>query len=302
MITGSHNAVITWGRILRISLLPTALADICAGFALGALSNGELRIELLLFVSSACIYHGSMALNDWADREEDKAQRPDRPLARGLVQPNQVLSAAAALISLGVALAAILSIPLGAWMAGIASLAVGYNIWLRGRLSGPLSLGVCRGMHLAAPIMLVAPDTASDHAPLLIGYGLYVFTLSSLARIEAAPTAELKQTPRTLLFAIAAAFAVPLMWASAELDLIRRLFVTVLAAGGALTLVKTTRPPGPWTPDRVQRCVGVALRLLLVYTAAAALTGLSPYAWFAALLILAGYPLAHGLRKVFPPT
>lgn len=302
MISDNNNALVTWGQVLRISLLPTALADILAGFALAGLSRGEFRIEALLFLSSALIYHGSMALNDWVDYKEDCELRPERPLPRGLIQPMDALRAAGALILVGISLAATLSLPLGTWMAGIASLAVGYNVWLRGKFSGPLSLGVCRGMHLAAPIILLAPDSVGDHAPLLIGYGLYVFALSSLARLETKTSSELKATPRILIGAIAAAFSAPLLLVAVELDAFRGTAVSLLAVLGAGALLKAALPSGEWTPARVQAAVGISLRLLLVYTAATALTGPQPYAWVAAPVILAGYPLAHGLRKVFPPT
>lgn len=302
MITENNNAVVIWGQVLRISLLPTALADIFAGFALAGLSRGEFRIEALLFLSSAFIYHGSMVLNDWADYEEDCVHRPERPLPKGLIEPTEALRVAATLILVGVVLAATLSLPLGAWMAGIASLAVGYNIWLRGKFTGPFSLGVCRGMHLAAPIILLAPDSVSGHAPILIGYGLYVFTLSSLARLETRTSSELKATPQILIGVIAVAFSAPLLLAAGELDPLRRTAVTLLALAGAAALIKAALPGGEWTPARVQAAVGISLRLLLVYTASTALTGPQPYAWIAAPLILAGYPLAHGLRKVFPPT
>jgi len=301
-MTPSQSAAVHWGQLLRVSLLPTALADILAGFALGSLSRGQLQIEWPLFVSSVCIYHGSMALNDWADFKEDSEHRPHRPLPSGRIKPGAALWTAVAMISGGVLIAASLSLPLGAWMLGIASLAIGYNIWLRGRLSGPLSLGMCRGMHLAAPVILIAPGELAQHSLLFVGYGVYVFTLSSLARMETSTTAELKQTPRSLIFVIAAAFAAPLLWAASDLDSIRRGLVTVFSVVGAGALVRHAIGGAAWTPARVQACVGVSLRLLLVYTASCALTGLPPYAWIAAPLILAGYPLAHGLRKVFPPT
>jgi hypothetical protein len=219
----------------------------------------------------------------------------------GLALPAEALAAGVTLILAGVVLACTLSIPLGAWMAGVATLAIGYNVWLRGPITGPLSLGICRGMNLAAPIILVAPGCALEHAPLLLGYGLYVFSLSSLARLETRTASELNLKPRLLLLGIAVSFSAPLLFTARGLDATRFTLVSLLAVAGAWALVTSALKEG-WTPARVQASVGIALRLLLVYTAAASLTGLTPYAWFAAPLILSGYPLAHGLRRVFPPT
>ena len=70
----------TWGRLLRLSLAPTAIADVvCGGVLSGSAGHAGLDIFRLV-LASLCIYHGGMALNDWADREEDARVRPDRPL------------------------------------------------------------------------------------------------------------------------------------------------------------------------------------------------------------------------------
>ena len=78
--------------------------------------------------------------------------------------------------------------------------------------------------------------------------------------------------------------------------------VACLALGGAFILLRRSVGSADWTPARVQASVGTALRLLLIYPAACALTGGGTYRFTATALILLGYPIAHSLRKVFPPT
>ena len=145
------------------------------------------------------IYPGAMALNDWADSQQDASTRPERPIPSGLVGRNTVLAVALTMIVGGVAIAASIDLRLGIWMAGIASLAVGYDLWLRGPLLGPLTLGACRALHMGAPIVLLSYSSLSEHWPILVGYGAYVFSLSCLARMEELPAAQLGKKPLVLV-------------------------------------------------------------------------------------------------------
>ena len=79
-----NATVAAWGKLLRVSLAPTAVGDVLAG---SVLATGGLRAPgavLTLVAASLCVYHGGMALNDWADRVEDaefgreRAARPRR--------------------------------------------------------------------------------------------------------------------------------------------------------------------------------------------------------------------------------
>ena len=155
---------------------------------------------------------------------------------------------------------------------------------------------------MAAPALWLAPERLMDYWYLPAGYGAYVFSVSRLARLEEKTAEELGSAPSRMIFLQTACFAVPLAAALLKHELSSPLTFTFLAAAGAVILVKQTLGSSEWNPARVQASVGTALRLLLVYSAACALTGGGSYGFIAAALILLGYPLAHSLRKVFPPT
>src|SRR5687767_12443969 len=55
--------------------------------------------------SSALLYLGGMALNDWADREVDARERPGRPIPSGRVSPAAALAVAAGCTAGGVVIA-----------------------------------------------------------------------------------------------------------------------------------------------------------------------------------------------------
>src|SRR5262249_58217553 len=77
------NSLRPYARLVRLPNLPSALADIClAALAVRALPGHWAAFGLVL-LSSACLYSAGMALNDVFDLEQDRRERPDRPLPSG---------------------------------------------------------------------------------------------------------------------------------------------------------------------------------------------------------------------------
>ncbi len=315
----------TWGRLLRLSLLPSAAADIAAGWTLGALGNWPGGAQpFLLILASLGVYHGNLALNDWADREHDARTRPERPIPSGAIPAGTALFVAVGLQVAGIALAFTVRWELGVWMACVSGLAAAYDLCGRGAWLGPTLLGLCRAGNLGAGILGGALAT-EDPVSLATGaaaaslYGGYVFFVSRLGRLEDGEDAgALGNRPTVFLRGIVAMLAaVPLC---AFLD--NRLPSPVrgpafwLAGLAAIDLLWRLRDHDEgWTRPRVLRAMGAALRRLLVVTASIALVGASagmplslgsPATWpagiWVACAILAGYPVSYALRGVFPPS
>jgi 4-hydroxybenzoate polyprenyltransferase len=313
------GAILSWGRLLRLSLAPTALADVAAGTVLGAGAwpgGAGAAGPFVLMLGSACVYHGGMALNDWADRAEDARVRGARPLPSGAIRPPAALAVAAVLLVLGPALGFLAAPASGIALALVAALAAAYDLAGRGALLGPLLLGLCRAGNLSAGVLLGLAQPRAEPglrllwlAPLL--YGLYVFAVSRLARLEDAPAeARSGAGPRRAL-ATAALLLVAL--GCLRLVLEPSAVPTRLALAGAWTgavlavlgsralLVRALRGELA-SAGAVMASVGMALRRLLVATAALAAQAGSPSGLVVAGAILLGYPLAFALRRVFPPT
>ncbi|SCD30602.1 4-hydroxybenzoate polyprenyltransferase, partial [Streptomyces sp. TverLS-915] len=85
-----------------MSALFTVPGDALAGAA--ASGAGTPRTTALAVGCSLCLYEAGMALNDWADRAEDAAERPHRPLPSGRITAPAALLAASALTAAGLAL------------------------------------------------------------------------------------------------------------------------------------------------------------------------------------------------------
>ena len=72
-----------WLRLLRVAALPTAVSNVCMAFLLSG-SQSILALAVLVICSS-CFYLAGMVLNDVFDLEQDKRERPHRPIASGKV-------------------------------------------------------------------------------------------------------------------------------------------------------------------------------------------------------------------------
>jgi 4-hydroxybenzoate polyprenyltransferase len=309
-----------WGRLLRLSLAPTAAADIAAGAIAGAAGRPFLESDavglLALILASLCVYHGGMTLNDWADREQDRRVRPDRPIPSGAVRPGAALLVGTALLLAGPLIAWRSSAESGLVLLAVSAAAIAYDLRLRGAWTGPLLLAMCRAGNLSAGIVFTAASPLEVRAflPALI-YGAYVFSVSRLGRLEDAPEHVLRSSSPSLQLILAAAIlaaspAVALVHPSDAHPsdghrpdgLLRLVGAFVLAASGAAGLLAAARHPGPWTGPELTRATGLGLRRLLVFTAALALSTGGAHAPIVAAAILLGYPVSYALRGVFPPS
>jgi 4-hydroxybenzoate polyprenyltransferase len=308
-----QDRTLAWGRLLRLSLMPSALADIAAGLVLG--SGGSWPAGLgpwAMLLATLGVYHGAMALNDWSDREVDRSTRAERPLPSGAISAGAALSGALLLLATGIGAAVLAHPGAGLWMAAVALLAVLYDLRGRGPWLGPVLLGCCRFGNLGAGLWYgrQSVESATTGAGLAwlpaVLYGAYVFAVSRLARLEDdEDRGALGQRPRhALILASALLLALPLL-APGGTTTFARLLAWVLCAAGALGLLRCALTTSRWSRASVGAATGMGLRRLLVFTSACACLAWSPDSlaapWVAAAA-LAGYPLSWGLRRVFPPT
>ncbi|OXM44424.1 4-hydroxybenzoate polyprenyltransferase, partial [Amycolatopsis thailandensis] len=82
-------------ELVRAPAALTVLGDTVAGSAAAGLKMTGRR--LLLPLSSVAFYWAGMALNDWADRNLDARERPERPIPSGRVSAGAALTTGAAL-------------------------------------------------------------------------------------------------------------------------------------------------------------------------------------------------------------
>ncbi|WP_432042123.1 SCO3242 family prenyltransferase [Streptomyces cadmiisoli] len=135
-----------WAELLRLPALFTVPGDALSGAAAtGTRPNSR---TLYAIGSSVCLYEAGMVLNDWADREEDAAERPERPLPSGRVRPGSALAAACALTGAGLVLAARAGRPALTVAAPLAATVWAYDLALKHTPAGPVAMAAARGLDL----------------------------------------------------------------------------------------------------------------------------------------------------------
>jgi 4-hydroxybenzoate polyprenyltransferase len=91
-------------ELVRPANVATALADVLAGYAVAGLGSPGLG---WLLMSTACLYGGGVALNDFFDRGLDRIERPERPIPSGRVSSRAAAGLGLGLLALGVIAAAL---------------------------------------------------------------------------------------------------------------------------------------------------------------------------------------------------
>ncbi|MEV5986898.1 SCO3242 family prenyltransferase [Streptomyces sp. NPDC052051] len=167
-----------WAELLRLPALFTVPGDALAGAA--AVAARPSSRTLLAIGASLCLYEAGMALNDWADRDEDAAERPHRPLPSGRIRPTAALTAACVGTAAGLALAHRAGRPALAVAAPLAATVWAYDLGLKHTPAGPAAMAAARGLDLllgaAATTGRIRP--ALRPATLLSGHTLAVTTVS----------------------------------------------------------------------------------------------------------------------------
>jgi len=147
--------------LVRLPAALTVPGDAWSGAAWSA--TAPTSSGALMPVGSTLLYWSGMALNDWADREIDAVERPERVIPSGRVPARTALALAGALGAAGLAVTAVvggrralrISVPL-------ALLVATYDVLAKDSPAGPLVMASTRGLDVllgaaAAPGAAVAP-------------------------------------------------------------------------------------------------------------------------------------------------
>ena len=208
-------------ELVRLPAALTVPGDTLAGSA--AASRGSRGRRALLPASSVLLYWAGMALNDYADRDLDRIERPERPIPSGRVRAGHALALATGLTAAGVGLAAWSG---GRRSAGTAAVLAGtvwaYDLALKNGPAGPVAMAAARGLDVLlgaggagtrarVPAALLAAHTAGVT---LLSRGEVHGTSPATAAVTAAGTtltaaaAGLSGGARPLPLALAATYAV----------------------------------------------------------------------------------------------
>jgi 4-hydroxybenzoate polyprenyltransferase len=233
--------------------------------------------------SSLCLYYAGMAANDYADRDLDAKERPERPIPSGRVTPATALGVALALTSAGVALGAA-----GGGLAGTAALAGtvwAYDLVLKGTPAGPLAMAACRTLDV---VVGAGPGRARPALPAaaIVGAHTLAITVVSANEVEGG---DRRMGP---LAGAATALVTAASLATARTGrVVPAALLGVYAAGMGRAAVRATRDPSPANQQAIVRAgIGGLIPLTAALTAGAGRTA-------AGLATAALLPLAGMLRR-----
>ncbi|WP_432108902.1 SCO3242 family prenyltransferase [Streptomyces sp. AA1529] len=303
-----------WAQLLRISAVSTVPGDAVVGAV--AVGSGPGRGTALAAGASLCLYEAGMALNDWADQEEDARERPQRPLPSGRIRPGAALAAATGLTAAGLASAARAGrLPLLTATA-LATTVWAYDLRLKHTAAGPAAMAAARSLDVllgaAATERPSAPGTDGTPAPPprpgpapVLGaaalMGAHTLAVTSVSRREAEGGAP--AVPLAALGAVAATTAV-LARQRAPLTLAAS---AAYAAAAARPLAHAALNP---SPPLLQRAVGAGIRAMIPLQAALTARACRPStpprvrtgASLSAAALLGLLPVARRLSRKVSPT
>ncbi|GAB2679103.1 UbiA family prenyltransferase [Saccharopolyspora gloriosae] len=179
----------------------TVLGDTAVGAAAAGRRLGGRRA--LLPAASVALYWAGMALNDWADRELDAVERPERPIPSGQVGAGAAAGVAALLAGCGVAAGAAAGTAEAGLVAGLAAAVVGYDVVFKDGAAGPAAMAACRGLDV-----LLGAGGARAAWPAAAVLAAHTCSVTALSRGEvrgADPRTAAAALATTALAAVAAA-------------------------------------------------------------------------------------------------
>ncbi|MFD7123066.1 UbiA family prenyltransferase [Streptomyces anulatus] len=254
-----------WAELLRVSALFSVPGDALAGAA--AVGRRPGRGTVLAIGASLCLYEAGMALNDWADRDEDAVDRPHRPIPSGRISPAAALGAAGALTAAGLALAARAGRPALTVATGLAATVWAYDLHLKHTKAGPAAMAAARSLDL----LLGATATATGvRAPGATAPGVRAPGATATATGVRAPGATATATGVRVPGATATATGVRVPGATATATGVR-------APGATATATGVRAPGGTSAPDNVAAAAHRGLPACLPALPAALVLGAHTY-------------------------
>jgi 4-hydroxybenzoate polyprenyltransferase len=288
-----------YAQLVRLPNVFTALADICLGaLVTGALPARWLPFGLLL-LASACLYSGGMVWNDLFDLEQDRRERPFRPLPSGKVTLNAAVLLGVLLLGAGGGLAW-----LAGWLHGAATTTAVlagcliaaillYDGWLKRTWAGPVGMGACRFLNVLLGLSLAEEPRWQLGVYLALVVGVYIVGVTWFARKEAQASnpALLAGAAAVMLAGLLLCLPVPVFLAETPWPHTTSVvFPYLVVAFGFLIGIPVWRAITRPAPDRVQAAVKQAVLGLVALDAILATAAVG---WYGLLLLLLLLPALY---------
>jgi 4-hydroxybenzoate polyprenyltransferase len=284
------TALRSYAQLVRLPNLPSAWADICLGALATNSLPGRWLVFVLLLLASSCLYSAGMVWNDYFDVEQDKKERPLRPLPSGRIKRRTAAYFGIGLLVAGVLFALLAGFAQalhegGTSLPGLLALALVaaillYDARLKRTKAGPVAMGLCRFLNVLLGISIGGSVAWPMGLHLALVVGLYIVGVTWFARTEARMSSPLalRGAAAVMLASLVLALPVPVHDTSVPTRT-SSLFPYLLVLLGFLVGLPVAKALAMPTPTRVQRAVkwalmGLVLLDAVLATAVAGLVGL----------------------------
>jgi 4-hydroxybenzoate polyprenyltransferase len=289
-------AWLPYAQLVRLPNVFTAMADIgMAALASGALPEHTAAVALLVLASS-CLYCAGMVWNDYFDLEQDRRERPFRPLPSGRISSGSAARLGIVLLAAGVGFAALAGLlgdsfrpaPIIVAFLLVVTILL-YDGLLKRTGAGPVAMGTCRFLNVLLGLSALPGGITVGGVLLAVVVGVYIVGVTWFARTEAVSSNQIQLTAAAsvMLTALVVALAVPVvgkpvargdtsdLLTFAQIGLGQFLFPYLLVVFGFYVGVPVVRAIRRPLPERVQPAVKRAVLglVLLDATLAASLAG-----------------------------
>ena len=286
---------------MRPANIVTSVADVLAGIAIsGILTNGNQLTNyilpiLLLCISTIGLYGGGVVFNDVFDADLDKVERPERPIPRGDISLKEAIFLGIILLLIGLLAALLVNIVSALLALSIVVAALVYDKWGKhNAITGPVNMGLCRGLNLLLGISIVSSSVAAWWFVAIIPV-IYIAAITMISR------GEVHGGKKSTLYFAAFFYSIvigSILYLSSRTEMIWWSLVFLVPFGWMIfsALIKAIRMPSPQNIGKAVKSGVIALILMNASWAAAVGTIVLA---FVILLLL---PISLWLAKLFAVT
>lgn len=196
------SRLLAYLQLCRAPNVFTAIADVVMAYSVARPTDQSWRRLGCLIAATTCCYLAGMVLNDVFDLEQDRRERPLRPLPSGRVPLRHAQVLGASMLAAGW----LFSVLAGyieprpervSWLAGAMGSALvltilAYDAWLKPTWIGPWLMGACRSENILMGVAAAHVQGgggwavfSAGHAAVAAAIGLYVAGITWFARTEA---------------------------------------------------------------------------------------------------------------------
>jgi 4-hydroxybenzoate polyprenyltransferase len=261
--------ILPYARLLRLPNVFTAFADIALGLCvtIGLASptidaNWLLKAAALMF-GSGCLYLAGMVWNDYFDLEDDRRDRPFRPLPSGKISLTTARRLGLTLTLIGLASASLSGVdPAGSRLdamiiAGALVLAIVlYDARIKRTPAGPIGMAACRFLNVLLGMTLADYAAVSwvTRLHVALTVGVYIAGVTWFARTEEkrSKPEDLKSAAIVMLAGLLIALAVPVRVPAGTSSVLFPYLLVVFGFVIGIPVATAIRKP---TPEKVQAAV-----------------------------------------------